>query len=257
MDLTNAMLYIADLEALGVVIPAETDNARAIYLAAGEAAAQSPADDLRAALIGGQITAENVAEHVRAAALAEAARQTVQTLTRDLHLPLAAAMRRGLEADADRIRADLAVLFKPAAAELTKTAKHFGPGATAQQAIDAGPEAVALFQRIDENTATLNAVARAYQSLLSSITRDLPALGPVVSLYVKGTADLDLEHATQRFNQSDRWLELLAGGFALALNTPEQARRIAREHTQRVEQAERERVANRRQGLRFPAQVGR
>lgn len=254
MDITSTLLFAANLEALGVALPAETANARAIHQAAGEAALTSPADDLRAAMVRGDITPDNVGQYVRDAALAQNARETVHSLARDLALPIKNAMLKGLKDEADRIRDDLAAVFNPAAAEVVEAAKYFGPSVTGDEAIAAGPKAVKLYQNHQSNTATLTAVSRAYQALLNGITGDLTTVGPIVGLYIESPADL--EQAAQLFEKADRWMQLATAGFKLTLNSAENTRRASSEYFAGIAAEEEARRVIRTSSYRFGS-VGR
>ncbi|MEP7738120.1 hypothetical protein ABKW28_10745 [Nocardioides sp. 31GB23] len=256
MDITMTLLYVSQLEALGVAVPEQTQTARAVYEAAGQAAEASPSDDLRAAMMAGELTPANAADRLREAALAESARSTVQTLARDLHLPINRTMLVGLEAEATRIHADLAALFAPAAAEVMESARHFGADVTGDQAIAGGPKVVKLYQSLSDNTALLAAVSRAYQGLLENVTRNLTTAGALVSLYVEDQPDLDLEHARQLFAEPQRWMELAAAGYTLTLNTHDQARALTQKHAARVADEEKAARDSRRSGQRFAGRLG-
>ncbi len=88
MDPVLLPMFVDDLVALDVTPPTAAIEALDLLNAARAVAAEHPSDDLRAALEAGEIDAANVAERVRAAAIALTAKQSIHTLARDLERPI-------------------------------------------------------------------------------------------------------------------------------------------------------------------------
>ena len=152
MELDLTVRYLDTLTALGVRVPKAATDAAAIYSTALAAASRQPDDTLRLALEAGELTPENVADRVHAAASDLTAQQNALTLVRNLMLPLNRVIREALRDNRDRITTDLAAAFKPAAEKVTEAGKHFGPDTKADHVIDRGPELIDLWRSLSAPT---------------------------------------------------------------------------------------------------------
>lgn len=229
MDLILTTRYLDDLAGLGVTIPAESDNARRIYNEALAAAAVHPVDTLREAFAAGEITPDNVAAAVRQAAADMTAQQNAHAIVSSLSTALNKAIRDGLRSHFDQIHADLAATFSPAADEVMKAARHFGPDTSADEVLTMRPEAIKAWKQVGAAATTLDAVSRAYRSLLVDVMADRH--DQPVTLFVTGS-EVNVDQAAETYRVSGSWLALAHAGFRLKLNTPTEARSIERQWEQ-------------------------
>lgn len=219
MDLDLTIRYLDDLTAHNVTVPEKAVRAADTYRAALTAAAEAPAADLHAALMDGTLTPDSVGPMVREAAIRQAAAQNAHQVITALRTTFNKVIRDALREHQSQIVADLRKEFEPAAKAVTTAAKHFGPDTTAEDVITARPDVVKQFNALAAHSQTLDTVSRLYRSLLSDITRELPA--DIVTLFV-AKAD-DLNQADDLYRNRDRWISLARAGFTLRLNTPAEA----------------------------------
>jgi hypothetical protein len=244
MDLTSAIRLIDELTAHGVTIPAAAETARATHAAAHQAANTHPADDLRTALTDGRMTPDNAADMIRDAALASVARQAAHEMIRDLSLVLARQITAAIREESPAILEQLRARFAPAAATVTKAAQTFPPNVTAAQVVTMKPADIKVWNDLDNATATLEAVARSFRTLLTEVTRRRPEHDG--ALFVTEVDDLD--ELGSIYRGRDRWLELARAGYTLTLNSPERAAALVTAATEAEAAREAARKATRRAG---------
>lgn len=222
MELDLTVRYLDDLTALNVTLPTKSVAAADAYREALRVASLSPAADLAAGILGGIITADTIGEHVSTGALELAAKAHAHELVRNLGTTFNRAIRDGLREDAERIITELRATFDPAAKAIMDAALHFGPGTTAADVITAKPDVVKRYNSISSHGVTLDAVRRAYLTLLTDVTRDRP--DEIAALFVTDADDLNALEETYR--DREPWLSLAHHGYTLRLNTPAEAERV-------------------------------
>ena len=222
MDLDLTVRYLDDLTALNVRVPDKAIAAADIYRAALTTAAEQPATEIQTALAAGTVTAKNVGDMVRDAALRQAAQQNAHQVVQALVLPISKAIRRALRESRDRIISELRKQFDPAAAEVAKAAAHFGPDTTAEDVITENPDVVKRFNQIAAHVTTLDSISRTYRTLLSDVLRELP--DQIAALFVADAGNLD--HLAEVYRTRGSWLALAHAGYKLQLNTPAEAAEV-------------------------------
>lgn len=237
-DLTRLRAAVLDpLEKLGVALPDDATAALALADASTAAAADVPANGLRAGIADGTIGPDNIADRLREAALDVAAHQGAVTLRTQLLPYLASAVQTALAADADRIVDDLRPTFDQAVETVANAAGHLRPNAKPADILTAGPASAAAYHAIAEQQAILELIL---QARIGGGRPDAPA-----ALFIEPVPNLGhLRRAGRAYQQTagpgGRWLAMVADGCTLRLNTSREAREVvaqARAGTRREEEA--------------------
>ena len=101
MPIIEAQQYARQYDAFGIEVPSGARDAFAIWKAAA-AVLDTPTANLGAELVDGTLTAKNVADRLRQAALEAAARETTRSMLVDLDAALGRQAIAAFHADADR-----------------------------------------------------------------------------------------------------------------------------------------------------------
>ncbi len=205
------------------------DRARVViatFQAANAAAAERPADDLRAALVSGDLTPKNAAQQVHKAATALAAQQHATGIVRDLANPAMALFRRAVAADADRIIADLQPRWNQAASAVHAAAQHFTADTDPAHVLSAGPQAAEAWTHLD---AALNTLDRIRGARVALATCGYGTHQQDASWFIASAPDAEaLARANAALDAAGNGLRnLVEAGFRLRLNTADQAQAVA------------------------------
>ncbi len=254
------------LATFDVALPERAATALAVWQAAQSAAAQAPSDEIRAAMLNGELTPDNVGERIRAAALELTAQEKARTLAGELSYPVRRVAGEALGDGHEQILADLRSRWDAAAKAITDATRHITPTTTATEALEAGVDASDAWRSLNGHASVLSAIAT-IRMTLATTWRCGDATLPVVAYFVRMpkntpphqryaigatvlTTDDPLAVASALYDEDSgpggRWLRLASASYPLRLNTNAEARKVvadATEAQQRHAQAEEERIA--------------
>jgi hypothetical protein len=138
MSLIEMNALAAELERFDVALPARALAALEVLREAQRVAAEAPTDDVRAALLAGDLTPDNAASAVMAAAGKLAAQQYARQVARDLEYPAQSVFRDAVRADAPELLIALRPAFDAAAAGVLAAAELFPSDATPAEVLARG-----------------------------------------------------------------------------------------------------------------------
>ena len=222
MPIIDARQYARQYAAFGIEVPSGARDAFAMWEAA-TAVLDTPTADLRAELVDGTLTAKNVAERLRQAALEAAARETTRSMLVDLDAALGRQAIAAFHADAGRTIEKLRPSYDAAADIVIDALGYF----TAADYVDPnrlmakGPEAASRWHRVSEALSTLDAIRALVVSLTGKAGR------PSVSMFVTVTDEAApdalavAEAEAMGAGGPERWLRVfIVPGIRPALGSP-------------------------------------
>ncbi|QYF89711.1 hypothetical protein [Arthrobacter sp. PAMC25284] len=212
--------------ALDIALPKECQAATALAEAAIEATNPTTADDLNDAIAAGTITPKNLGAKLIEAALALVAAERIHAAAEGTQSAITTIYYDGFRNHADKLVEALRTPFNEAAATLTAAARHFQDGATPQQILNAGPEAVTAWHGLDAARHTMGQV-RTARAIIADIERDN---ADAYLHYIGGNHNqAELWHAEAQYTGVGDGLHNLAtAGYTLHLNTRAEAAALAR-----------------------------
>lgn len=254
----NATLRARQYAVLGLELPADVTRLLAIAQAAGDAATADPALGLNL----DELTADNVAEALREAAVTRAVKEGMQQLLGELNNGLGRRINLLLADDLDRAATALRPGFVEAAAVVTDaiakglTGEVYGD---AQQVIKAGPAASSMYHATTDALEHLNAV-RGFLRPAMPLGNEAATVVTLTSAAGPGTF-ANAQGIFSGGGGNERFLEMYAlPGIKPALNTAKQARAVlagvANAHQARQASDEAERVAANKERAEAWARLG-
>lgn len=215
----NIDRFAKDLAALGVALPPHLAEVQAIDLALGILRTAAPSGDFEEDVKAGRITAANVTERARAAAIEMVTHAKARELANAAHDALNARKNQALAADGDAIIAAMVPAFELAAKDLAAFVERFGadPAAEAVLAAEGGSEA---WQARSAALATFDRVRRVAFDLFG------PYFGTEApTWFIASAADTEaLRLARNVYSHTAvGFIALIAAGFTLKLNTAVEA----------------------------------
>ncbi len=237
MDTMNEVVDLAQrLSFWKVDVPREAAQAILAWQAATTPSSGSPIDDVRLAATHGKLTPKNAVKAVDDAALALVVADKRQAVLLDLAPALAGRAAGSIRDHGDDIVEGLRPHWDKAVKQLTDAAAVIEVGATAEQVIGRGPDAVNAWNDLQVAESTLNTLAYCRERLRSPIGYG-PGSTPAVAMFV------DLPMATrQKLAEAEQillrrdprvqterggsWRLLLDAGCELHLNTAAEVRAV-------------------------------
>lgn len=215
-----------DLETHGATLPKPVTAARATLAAAKETAAAQPLADLAGEYRTGKITAANVGARMTATGQALAATDHIRQVLATVENGVAGTIRAGIHDSAETMLLALRPGFDDAAAIVQTAGSHFASGATAEQILAGGVDAVVASQHLNDALNTLGQV-RGLRVALADC-----GYGPDeqdVTWWIAGADDAESLATARRAYTApgNAFHNLAALGFTLRMNTPQEAEKVA------------------------------
>jgi hypothetical protein len=216
-DMTEVTRFARLLEQLGIAQPAEFADVMATWTELSVLTGAKPAEDLRAAVLDGKVTAKNVGQLVNSAALAVLARDGARSIARDLAAPMATLARRAVRDSAGQLIEAMRPPFDDAIGRLAASVDIIGEGDPKQLAtISVGLAAAAEQQRAAvKKLDTVKAIRYDIGQCIGE--------APTVTWWLASVTDAD---ELDRARQCRGFAELLRAGFTLRLNLPDEAKAL-------------------------------
>jgi hypothetical protein len=219
---TDTQRFAATLEQLGVDLHPDIAKVMALRTAALASATAQPTEDLRAAMLAGELDIDNIGERVTQAATALLVRDKARRVLNDLDRPLARLTAIAVANNGDAIVEALRPTVDQALAATRDAVHLLGADPNHSVILNAGPGAAAAYAAHQEARRVLDLVRKARRSMQEA------GYGPdeTPAWWVERLRDdTDLENARQAWHRA-RWAGLIEAGYTVRLNTATEAEAV-------------------------------